>query len=121
MGKPIDADDSTAWHEVDEPLTRQQRKLIPHALRESERYSPLLWLKLLQPGTDSVVRCKGAYDHIAGVWFAGFSDVENGYDSGFLVSVTAWAPMNLADAPVKQQPLNGRPFHTHLVIWIRRD
>ncbi|MDR3749160.1 MAG: hypothetical protein P4M04_13600 [Acidobacteriota bacterium] len=93
-GKPIGAGDSTAWHEVNEPLTSRQRKLIPHALRESDRYSPLLWLKLLEPGTDRVVRCKGRYDHINGTWFAGVSDVENGDDSGFAVSVIAWAPMN---------------------------
>jgi len=94
VGEPIDADDPSIWHEVDEPLTSRQRKIIPHALRESDRHSPLLWLKLREPGTDRVIRCRGRYDHISGTWFAGFSDVENGDDTGFAVSVIAWAPMN---------------------------
>ncbi len=58
-GESIDVDDSTVWHEVDEPLTSQQRKLITDAMPERGRYSPLLWLKLLEPGTDRVVRCRG--------------------------------------------------------------
>jgi hypothetical protein len=62
-GEPIEVDDSTAWHEVNEPLTSRQRKQIPDAVRD--RYSPRLWLKLLEPGTDRVIRCKGRYDHIS--------------------------------------------------------
>ena len=75
-GEPIDADDTT-WNEVDEPLTRQQCELLEDVLPKSGRYSPLLWLKLLEPGTDRVIRCRGRYDHISGAWFAGFSDVGN--------------------------------------------
>jgi hypothetical protein len=37
VGEPINADDSTAWHEVDEPLTSQQRKLITDAMPERGR------------------------------------------------------------------------------------
>ena len=38
-GAPIDIDDSTAWHEVDEPLTSEQRELTSDAVPESDRYS----------------------------------------------------------------------------------
>jgi len=93
-GEPIDADDSTAWHEVDHPLTSQQRELIPNHAGETCRLSPLLWLKLLEPGTDKVIWCKGLFDHRSGSWFAGFGEVEQDCDGGFLVRAIAWAPMN---------------------------
>ncbi len=91
-GEPIDADDSTAWHEVDDPLTSQQRKLITDAMPERGRYSPLLWLKLLDPGTDKVIRGRGRFQHFSGLWVARFSE-GNDIDSGFLVRPIAWAPM----------------------------
>jgi hypothetical protein len=91
-GEPIDADDSTAWHEVDNPLTSRQRKLITDAMPERGRYSPLVWLKLLEPGTDKVIRCRGRFNYVNGFWVAGFSEGED--DSGFAVSPIAWAPMN---------------------------
>jgi hypothetical protein len=73
-GKPIDADDSTAWPEVNDPLTSQQRKLITDAMPARGRYSPLVWLKLLEPGTNRVVRCRGRFNYANGSWVAGFSD-----------------------------------------------
>ncbi len=91
-GEPIDADDSTAWHEVNDPLTSQQRKLITDAMPERGRYSPLVWLKLLEPGTDKVVRCRGRFNYVNGFRVAGFSERED--DSGFAVRPIAWAPMN---------------------------
>lgn len=91
-GEPIEADDSTVWHEVDNPLTSQQRKLITDAMPERGRYSPLVWLKLLEPGTDKVIRCRGRFNYVNGFWVAGFSKGED--DSGFAVSPIAWAPMN---------------------------
>lgn len=69
-GEPIDADDLTAWHEVDDPLTGHQRELISNVVPEGERYSPLIWLKLREPGTHRVVRCRGWYDHIRESWIA---------------------------------------------------
>ena len=92
--EPIDAEDSTVWHEVDNPLTSQQRKLITDAMPERGRYSPLLWLKLLEPGTNRVVRCRGRFQHFNGLWVAGFSEAEEDSDSGFLVRPIAWAPLN---------------------------
>ena len=91
-GEPIDADDPTEWHEVDDPPTSQQRKLITDAMPERGRYSPLVWLRLLEPGTDRVMRCRGRFNYVNGFWVAGFSEREN--DSGFAVSPIAWAPMN---------------------------
>jgi len=70
-GEPIDADDSTVWHEVGDSLTSQQRKLITDAMPERGRYSPLVWLKLLEPGTDSVIRCRGRFNHVSGSWGRG--------------------------------------------------
>jgi hypothetical protein len=90
-GDPIDADDSTEWHEVDHPLTVQQRELIPCPTGWTYRYSPLLWLKLIEPGTGSVIKCRGWFDHRSGCWFAGISEVEQGRDGAFLVSPIAWA------------------------------
>jgi len=86
-GEPIDADDSTVWHEVDHPLTGQQRKLISEELPKSGRYSPLVWLKLIEPGTD-----RGWFNHVSGCWFAGTSEAEQGSDSAFFVRPIAWAP-----------------------------
>lgn len=90
-GEPIDVDDSTAWHEVDHPLTIKQHQQIPDAVRNG--YSPLLWLKLLDPRTDRVVRCRGRFNYANGSWVAGVSDRQD-IDSGFLVRPLAWAPMN---------------------------
>jgi hypothetical protein len=90
-GEPIDAADSTAWHEVDNPPTSRQRKLITDAMPERGRYSPLVWLKLLEPGTNKVIRCRGRFNHVNGFWVAGFSERED--DSGFAVSPIAWALM----------------------------
>jgi hypothetical protein len=92
-GEPIDPDDSTVWHEVDDPLTSQQRKLITNAMPERGRYSPLVWLKLLDPLTDKVIRCRGRFNYVDGFWVAGFSE-DNDIDSGFAVRPIAWAPMN---------------------------
>jgi hypothetical protein len=67
-GEPVDAHDSTAWYEVDDPLTSYQRELISNVVREGERYSHLIWLKLREPGTNRIVRCRGWYDHIRESW-----------------------------------------------------
>jgi hypothetical protein len=91
-GEPINAIDSTEWHQVDHPLTVQQRELIPCPTGWTYRYSPLLWLKLLEPGTDRVIRCRGWFDHRSGCWFAGFGEAEQGSDSTFFVRPIAWAP-----------------------------
>jgi hypothetical protein len=91
-GEPICGDDSTVWHEVDEPLTVLQRELIPCPTGWTYRYSPLLWLKLLEPGTDRVIRCRGWFDHGSGSWFAGISEAEQGSDGAFFVRPIAWAP-----------------------------
>jgi hypothetical protein len=90
-GEPIGGDDSTAWHEVDEPLTVRQRELIPCPTGWTYRYSPLLWLKLREPGTDRLIRCRGWFDHRSGSWFAGISEAEQGSDRGFSVRPIAWA------------------------------
>ena len=78
---------------MNDPPTGQQRELIFDAVPESDHYSPLLWLKLLEPGTDRVVRCRGWYDHSGGAWFAEDCEGDNGNDSVFLVSAIAWAPI----------------------------
>ena len=88
--EPIDAEDSTVWHEVDNPLTSQQHQQVPDAARNG--YSPLVWLKLLDPETDRVVRCRGRFQHFNGLWVAGFSDGQD-IDSGLLVRPIAWAPI----------------------------
>jgi hypothetical protein len=91
-GEPIDVDDSTVWQEVDHPLTSQQRHLIPVSKESTDGDFPLVWLKLLEPGTDRVVRCRGLFDHRSSCWFAGFSEAEQGSGSGFFVKPIAWAP-----------------------------
>jgi hypothetical protein len=92
-GEPIDADDSTSWHEVDHPLTGQQRDLISREMRKLGRHPQVVWLKLPEPGTDRVIRCRGWFDHCSGCWFAGFSESEQHNDSAFLVNPIAWAPI----------------------------
>lgn len=91
-GEPIDVDDATSWHEVDDPPTGQQRKLIPVSNGATDAYSPLVWLKLLEPGTGRVIKCRGRFDHVSGSWFAGIGEVEQGSDSAFVVRPIAWAP-----------------------------
>ncbi|MDR3749215.1 MAG: hypothetical protein P4M04_13890 [Acidobacteriota bacterium] len=81
---------TTHWHEVDGPLTSRQRKIIPHALRESDRNSPLLWLKLLEPGTDKVIRCRGRYDHIRASWIVQETPAEKNSVCGLLVGALAF-------------------------------
>ena len=92
-GEPIAPADSTVWHEVDHPLTSQQRDMIPVSKGATDGYSSLIWLKLLEPGTDRVIRCRGLFDHRSGSWFAGFGEVEQGSDRGFSVRPIAWAPI----------------------------
>jgi hypothetical protein len=88
-GERIDVDDSTGWHEVDHPLTSQQRDLISREMQKIGRHSPVVWLKMLEPGTGRVIRCRGLFDHRSGSWFAGFGEVEQGSDGAFLVSPIA--------------------------------
>jgi hypothetical protein len=91
-GEPIDVDDAITWHEVDDPPTGQQRKVISEELPKPGRYSPLVWLKLIEPGTGRVIKCRGRFDQVSGSWFAGISEVEQGSDSAFFVRPIAWAP-----------------------------
>ena len=90
-GEPIEADDSTEWHEVNHPLTSPQREMIPISTGATDGYSSLVWLKLPEPGTDRVIRCRGWFDHRSGSWFAGISEAEQGSDRGFSVRPIAWA------------------------------
>jgi hypothetical protein len=90
-GERIDVDDSTEWHEVDHLLTSQQHDLISREMRKIGRHSPMVWLKLPEPGTDRVIRCRGWFDHRSESWFAGFSEAEQGSDSAFFVRPIAWA------------------------------